>query len=370
MLSRALDILVCPRCQGELRCEVFTQANRPTSIGIYEVVEGLLTCDCGAWYPVIGGVPRLLRDELKSTLLESYPSYFQEYRGKIPFVSLEQFGAGQADLAFQTKRRTLRSFSFEWAKFPEMIPEWEENFRWYFYPQDSSFFKDKLVLDAGCGKGRHAYYAARFGAEVVGIDLSQAVDAAYRNTYSFPNVHIVQADIYDLPFKEDLFDFVYCLGVLHHLPMPEQGLANLLRYLKRGAYVCFYVYWNLESEPGWKRLGLKLFTLFRRVSTRLPYPFLYWLTYLIASTFSLVFVLPYKVLKRALNSPRWVEEIPFKVYGNYPFCVLHQDQFDRFSAPLENRYGKQEVIDWLKRAHLVDIRVLSGSGWRAWGKKV
>jgi len=303
-------------------------------------------------------------------LLESYPGYFQKYQGKIPFVSSKNAGAGQADLTFQAKKRTLRSFSFEWTKFPEMIPEWEENFRWYFYPQDSRFFKGKLVLDAGCGKGRHAYYAARFGTEVVGIDFSQAVDVAYRNTYSFPNVHIVQADIYDLPFKEDLFDFVYCLGVLHHLPMPEQGLANLLRYLKRGAYVCFYVYWNLESEPGWKRLGLKIFTLFRRVSTRLPYPFLYCLTYLIASTFSLVFVLPYKVLKRALNSPRWVEEIPFKVYANYPFCVLHQDQFDRFSAPLENRYGKQEVIDWLKRAHLVDIRVLSGSGWRAWGKKV
>ena len=63
-----------------------------------------------------------------------------------------------------------------------MYPHWEENFRSYFEPLvKRDDFAGKLVLDAGCGFGRHAFYAAKFGAEVLAMDLSEAVEAAYEN---------------------------------------------------------------------------------------------------------------------------------------------------------------------------------------------
>jgi hypothetical protein len=61
--------------------------------------------------------------------------------------------------------------------------------------------------------------------------------------------------------------------------------------------------------------------------------------------------------------------VPLGHYRKYSFRVLYTDQFDRFSAPLENRYSRAEVAGWLERAGLEDIVILGGAGWRASGKR-
>ena len=94
-------------------------------------------------------------------------------------------------------------------------------------PLEPADFEGRVVLDAGCGKGRHIFLAAKFKARtVVGVDLSNAVEAAYRNTRELPNVHVIQADIYHLPFAQP-FDLAYSIGVLHHLPDPKAGFLAL-----------------------------------------------------------------------------------------------------------------------------------------------
>src|SRR3990172_2722911 len=109
-----------------------------------------------------------------------------------------------------------------------MVEAFGEGFLTYIHPLGPEFFPGKLVLDAGCGFGRHLYYAAEFGAEVVGVDFSAAVEAARANTAGCKGIHLVQADIYRLPFREASFDFAYSLGVLHHLPDPERGFQALV----------------------------------------------------------------------------------------------------------------------------------------------
>ena len=50
--------------------------------------------------------------------------------------------------------------------------------------------------------GRHAVIASRFGAKtVIGLDLGNAVQAAFQNTRHLPSVSIVQGDIYFPPFR-------------------------------------------------------------------------------------------------------------------------------------------------------------------------
>ena len=73
-------------------------------------------------------------------------------------------------------------------------------------------YRGRLVLDAGVGAGRFAEIASNKGAEVVGVDLSQAIDAAYENIGSRPNVHLVQADIFAMPFRDGTFDMAYSVG--------------------------------------------------------------------------------------------------------------------------------------------------------------
>jgi len=123
----------------------------------------------------------MLPDNLISNLLSYHSDFFQKHGIKLP-ESITVVKTTAYDEIVQAKKRTLSSFSFQWNVFSEMYEVWEENFLDYVHPLQPDFFDGKLGLDAGCGFGRHLYYAAKFGAEMVGLDLSEAVESAYNNT--------------------------------------------------------------------------------------------------------------------------------------------------------------------------------------------
>ena len=85
----------------------------------------------------------------------------------------------------------------------------------------------RWVLDVGCGSGRFAEIALSTGAQVVALDYSSAVDACYANLKHHPNLHVVQGDIYALPFVPETFQFVYSLGVLQHTPYVAKAFSAL-----------------------------------------------------------------------------------------------------------------------------------------------
>ena len=61
------------------------------------------------------------------------------------------------------------------------------------------------VLDIGSGAGRFAEIALDAGAKVVALDYSNAVDACYSNLKHYKNFHVIQADIFSLPFLKNYF---------------------------------------------------------------------------------------------------------------------------------------------------------------------
>ncbi len=304
--------------------------------------EKLRCTSCGASFPITAGIPRMLTDDMRDSL-------------------------NQTRTKTDIKAATALSFGYEWSHFSEMRPEWERNFLDYVTPREPEFFERKRVLDAGCGTGRHAYYAAKFGAEVWAIDLGPAVDVAYRNTRK-QHVKVIQADLYHPPFEPESFDFVYSIGVLHHLPQPEAAFRNLLRFLRPGGEVLIYLYWKPEGQSV-KQIFLWIVRLARRITTKLPHPLLHALSYPAAVLVHLGFVLPYRLMKRMPALSGVSHRIPMKQYADYPFNVCVNDQFDRFSAPIENRYTKAEVTGWLERAGLEDIQVQPNYGWCGTGRK-
>ena len=92
----------------------------------------------------------------------------------------------------------------------------------------------KLLLEAGCGAGRFTEVLLKKGASLVSADLSSAVEVNIEN-FPVSEKHIViQADINDMPYADETFDIVLCMGVIQHTPNPEETIRSLYALVKKG----------------------------------------------------------------------------------------------------------------------------------------
>lgn len=301
MKERLLTFLACPQCGGELN---LTATDRHGA----EVIGGELTCTSGGHgFPVTRGVPR--------------------------FVSSDAY---------------VDNFSFEWTvnRVTQLDSHTGRKDSEISFRQKSGFtpaeLQGKTVLDIGVGTGRFAEIAARTAGEVIGVDLSFAVDSAYRNLGNKPNVHIVQGDAFRLPFKKDVFDFVYSIGVLHHTPNTRAAFEASLPFLKRGGKIAIWVY------DWWSHQPYKLSQFYRKFTTRLPKPILYRLCHLAIPYYYLCRIpglrYPLKVLCFMADWPDW------------RWRVL--DTFDWYSPKYQWWHTDHEVFTWFSESGLKDIRIL------------
>lgn len=100
----------------------------------------------------------------------------------------------------------------------------------------------ELVLEAGSGSGRFTEQALKTGATVISFDYSSAVDANFRSNGAHPNLCLVQADIFQMPFRANWFDKVLCLGVLQHTPDPKAAFMQLVSRLKPSGRIATDIY--------------------------------------------------------------------------------------------------------------------------------
>ncbi|MFM6924368.1 MAG: methyltransferase domain-containing protein [Ferruginibacter sp.] len=122
----------------------------------------------------------------------------------------------------------------------------------------------KLVLEAGCGAGRFTEVLLKKGATLVSSDLSSAVEV---NAENFPvsDKHLViQADINNMPFADESFDVVICIGVIQHTPDTEKTIEDLYKLVKRGGTLVIDHY--SYDRSNYLRLA-KLYRLFLRKKT-------------------------------------------------------------------------------------------------------
>jgi len=115
----------------------------------------------------------------------------------------------------------------------------------------------KTILEVGCGAGRFTEIMLEAGAEIVSIDLSDAVEANYE-TNKKGQVLFCQADILDLPFEDEVFDFIFCFGVLQHTPDPAKTYSYMLDKLKPGGELAVDCYQKIRwYSPDFPRYWIK-----------------------------------------------------------------------------------------------------------------
>lgn len=105
-------------------------------------------------------------------------------------------------------------------------------------------FRDRDVLEIGCGIGADALQFARHGARYTGVDLSERSVAMTRARFEEAglNGRFLVTDAERLPFDDASFDHVYSFGVIHHSPDTEAIVAEIRRVLRPGGTVTVMVY--------------------------------------------------------------------------------------------------------------------------------
>jgi SAM-dependent methyltransferase len=281
MKERLLPYLKCPACRQEVSLATVARTEGQ------EIMEGELVCGSGAHrFSIVRGIPR--------------------------FTVLSEIEA--------EKVATASRFGWSWQHFNHYDERYSAQFLGWIAPVTPDFFKDKVVLEGGCGKGRHTQLAARWGArDVIGVDLSNAVETAFAWTRDYENAHIVQADIYNLPFAR-AFDYAFSVGVLHHLSNPRAGFLSLASKVKEQGHISAWVY-GAENNA--------------------------WIT-------------------------SWVDPVREKVTSQIGFGWRehHTIVFDHLVAPTAFYISREEFESWWQeiRATEVKIRWHNKNSWCGWGR--
>ena len=267
---------------------------------------------CAREFPVVRGVARFVETE---SYAESFGYQWQKYAQ----TQLDHSGRALSEPDFRRKTG-LR-------------------------PED---LMGKLVLDVGCGMGRFAEVATRWGARVVGIDLSAAAEVAARNLAG-RNFAAFQADVFSLPFAPESFDCIYSVGVLHHTPNCEQAFKNLPQYLKPGGKIAVWLYsgynkWYRFSDF-YRKLTHRMSSRSLHATLRLAVPFFYW-------------------------TDRGLRAIPvvggpvaglihhvFPVNRNPNPEVRMLDTFDWYSPKYQSKHTYEQVFRWFESCGLDSLSV-------------
>jgi len=334
MKHRLLQWLVCPTCRSpDLQLTVDHEESRPIVPGswrtakgalegvelvgsratVREILEGNLHCaGCSADWPIRSGVPRMRP-------------------------------AGTAEGP---------STAHRWTTFDKGRPEWEDNFLDLAAPLTASEFLGRTVLDVGCGYGRHAWFAARYGAEVLAVDSSpDAVASCVANTRQSGRVHVIEADIHALPVRDSSMDITWSFGLLHHLDTPQQAFHALDATVRDGGRLAVWVYGPRQG------LTLHASNALRGATGGMTAEQLYRFSRNIARCLRLFSHTPYRWFGSVPVAGAVVRHLPVHEHHQWPFDVVVADIWDRLRIPVRQWFPREKLEVMFTNAGYVDVTV-------------
>lgn len=373
MKKRLLDWIVCPNCGERPRLQVFQEervelpspvsspacsfycgrhdVSRPQAItpppdcnACYreEILQGLLACTCGLDYPVIDGIPRLIRTA-RQEYAEFYARHGLNREGEKVAAPAPAPAAPVAD------RRSAHSFRLQWQMYQEGDATWFKDDhdlrkREFLYNLDTTpeELAASTVLDGGCGNGELTRSFAEYGCEVVAMDFSRSVEGARRRLFQkgIPvshRVHYLQGNVLELPLLARSFDMIHSSGVLHHTPSTYRAFRSICKAVKPGGKLYIQLY---RLRPAWiHAINVSL----RAVTTRMPMGFLYWLCYVASPAHSAMSRLMHFLRREPAPPTATARERAVQMFDNY-------------SPKYQYRHTVPEIMELFRSEGFEDLR--------------
>lgn len=194
----------------------------PLGHGPLEIDDNHLACVAdGKKYEVVNNIPMLFENLDCDTNLAKTTALVRSFYEETPFPNYDSYDGIKT--FFEKADRSL---------FARLLNE---------QIQDNS-----LVLEVGCGTGQFSnYLGIKPNRTVIGCDMcvnSLVLAEKFRNKNSINNSHFLHANLFAPPLKDEIFDLVYSIGVLHHTPDPEGGFGRISRLVKSGGYIILGLY--------------------------------------------------------------------------------------------------------------------------------
>ena len=247
-------------------------------------------------------------------------------------------------------------FGYEWNRYSEIEPVYEEQFRRWTVHLTQEDWKNKYFLDVGCGMGRNSYWPMKYGASGgVAIDVDdRSLKSARKTLENYPSVHLKHKSAYDLD-ETNCFDIAFSIGVIHHLEYPEKALKAMVNSVVPGGKVLIWVYGYENNE--W--IVQYLNPLRKLLFSKLPISLVHFLSLFPASILWLF-------LKLGIGRIEY-----FKLIKDFSFWHIRSIVFDQMLPNIANYWAKDEVEDLMRKAGLNEVKLswVNEMSWSAIGVK-
>ncbi|MEH1901394.1 MAG: methyltransferase domain-containing protein [Nostoc sp.] len=351
MKKTLLSILACPCCQGQI------ELKPKETIENGEVISGTLQClNCWTEFSIYQGVPCMLPREQQ---IKSSKGFTEQWKYRF---------SGEFETNYLYGLNPTRRIENATAKFVDPIQA------------------DEWILDAGCGSAEMTFAAANNypQAQIVGLELSEAIRLAAKEAGSFPNLHFVQGDVMNPPFKQLTFSKVYSMGVLHHTSNTKAAFDSISSLVLQYGNLVIWLYPDpIECPANIPYYGIRDI-VFLGMGHKVPPELCLWLVKFYTGIF-----LPFIIISQWLGKEfyHFSQKTDFLIFDKESLSEIYEATafinnltllemfnaisfwiFDDVTPEFQFRHKRQEVINWFKEnrfdeAHADTIGTYWGKRW-------
>ncbi|MCY7361879.1 MAG: class I SAM-dependent methyltransferase [Ignavibacteria bacterium] len=233
-------------------------------------------------------------------------------------------------------------------------------FKDWILPNTLDDFKDKEILECGCGGGQHTSYIAPYARSITAVDLN-TTDIAREKNKNFTNIEFAEADIAKMDLGKK-YDIVFSIGVIHHTDDPDKTVENLKKHVKPGGKLIVWVY--SEEGNSLVKYGVEpMRKLFLKNMNRK--------TLLTLSKFitGILYVPIYTLYMIPVKSLPFYEY--FDNFRKMSFYRNNINVFDKLNAPQVAFISKERISNWFNSNEFTDVNInpYKGVSWSGSGVK-